>query len=453
MSGLVMACGGGPRPANVTPAEIPLLEAQAAQQPTNAQIRFRLAGALLATGRCDSAVVVANSARRLAPGDPLGPMVIGACQEKEGRYDLAYATYSDFASSHPRARGVAAVRAMAQLALRAQATQTAKLALARESTLTALPPEPSTIAVLPLTIAGDSGLQPLSRGLAELITSDLALVRSLRLLERLQIGSLVDELRLSQSARVDSTTAARVGRLLRAERMVQGVAAITENGPVRMSASVVRGNGEVRTGAQVNGTFKRLLDLEKELVLGLTTQLGIQLTDAERQRIVRQGPKSLAAFLAYSQGLEAMDRGDYRSAAAAFSAAVRADPGFSAARQQQQAAAAAPAVQASPGDFTTIVETVADIAFPAEPASVGALLQSTTDVSQTLADVTSTTGISSVTRHPTPESQGITSAARRGRQRARARHCRSAGRHDARAHGRVLRVLQLRPRTRVHSHF
>ena len=299
--------------------------------------------------------------------------------------------------------------------MRTQAIQTAKLALARESTLTTLPPEPSSVAVLPLTIAGDSSLQPLSRGLAELITSDLALVRSLRLLERVQIGSVLDELQLSQTARVDTSTAARVGRLLRAERMVQGVAALTENGPVRMSASVVRGDGQVRAGPEVRGTFKRLLDLEKALVLGLATQLGIQLTEAERQRIVRQGPKSLAAFLAYSQGLEAMDRGDYRAAAAAFNAAVRADPTFSAAREQQQAAAAAPVIQSSPGgDIITMVESAADLSFRKRsppPASLGALLQSTTDVSQTLADVTSQNGISSVVRHPTPESQGVTSIA------------------------------------------
>src|SRR5205814_9336579 len=67
-----------------------------------------------------------------------------------------------------------------------------------------------------------------------------------------------------------------------------------------------------------------------------------------------QGPKNLAAFLAYSKGLEALDRGDYRTAAAHFSAAVRADPSFQAAAQQQQAAEAAPAVQASPGDVVTV---------------------------------------------------------------------------------------------------
>jgi len=409
MSGLVVACAGGPRPGPVTPAEIPSLKAQAVQQPRNAQIRFRLAAALMAAGRCDSAVVVATAGEMLAPGEALGAMVVGGCQEKDGRYDLAYATYADFASRYPQARGIGAVRALGQLSLRAQAAQTAKLALARESTLTAQPPEPATLAILPVTIAGDSSLQPLSRGLAEMMTSDLAMVRSLRLLERLQIGTLLDELKLAQSTRADPATAARVGRLLRAERMVQGVAAITLNGSVRMSAAVVRGDGTVRSGAQVNGTFKQLLDLEKQLVFGLATQLGIQLTDAERQRILRQGPKSLAAFLAYSQGLEALDRGDYRGAAAAFGAAARADPSFQAAHEQQQAAAAAPAVQASPGDVVTVVEAVAQLATPAEPATLGALQQATAELTPTVSDAVTQTGTAAIQNHPTPESQGINS--------------------------------------------
>jgi hypothetical protein len=363
----------------------------------------------MAAGRCDTAVVVANAAHALAPDEALGPMVIGGCQAKDGRYDLAYATYTDFTGKYPQARGVAAVRALAQLALRTQATQTAKLALARESTLTALAPEPSTIAVLPVTIAGDSSLQPLSRGLAELLMSDLALVRSLRLLERVQVGALLDEMKLGQGGRADASTAARVGRLLRAERMVQGVAAITQNGPVRMSATVVGGDGNVSSGAQVNGTFRQLLDLEKQLVFGLAGELGIQLTDAEHQRILRQGPKSLAAFLAYSQGLDALDRGDYRGASAAFGRASRADPSFESARQQQQAADAVPAVQASPSDVVTLVEEVAQITAPApsEPAAVGALQQATHDVSQTVGDVMTQTGVSSVASHPTSQSQGV----------------------------------------------
>jgi tetratricopeptide (TPR) repeat protein len=409
MSGLLVACAGGPRPASVTPEEIPTLKAQAAQQPTNASVRFRLAAALMAAGRCDTAVVVANAGQMLAPGDAVGPMVIGGCQEKDNRYDLAYATYTDFAAKYPQARGIAAVRAKAQLALREQSVQTARAALASESTLTAQAPQPSTVAVLPLTIAGDSSLQPLSRGLAELLTSDLALIRSLRLLERVQIGTLLDELKLGQSSRADPATAARVGRLLRAERMVQGVASIDQKGPVRLSAAIVRSNGDVRTGAQASGTFKQLLDLEKQLAFSLASQLGIQLTEAERQRILKQGPRNLAAFLAYSQGLDALDRGDYRGAAAAFSASVRADPSFQQAAQQQQAAEAAPAAQGS-SDVVTVVEAVTQVTTPTEPATTSALNQTTQETTPTIADVTGgQTGVSSIVTNPTPESQGISS--------------------------------------------
>lgn len=404
------ACAGrGPRLPPVTPAEIPLLQTQARQQPNNAQLRFRLAAALLTAGRCDTAVIVARAGQVLAPGEAAGPMVIGRCQETDGRYDLAFATYTGYAARYPEGRGVAAVRAAAHLALREHATLTARAALAQESTLTALAPEPATLAVLPVTIAGDSAFQPLSRGLAELLTSDLALVRSIRLLERVQVGALLDELELGQSDRADAGTAARVGRLLRAERMVQGVASITRNGPVRMSATVVRGDGTLRSGAQANGTFTQLLDLEKQLVFSLAAQLGIQLTEAERQRILRQGTRSLAAFLAYSDGLEALDRGDYRAAAQAFGAAVRADPGFQAARQEQQTAAAIPLVQAAGGDVVTVLEAMTELATVTEPVSDGALASATLDVSPSLGDMVAPTGTSTIQAQPTPESQGISS--------------------------------------------
>ncbi len=237
--GVAVACARAPQPGALTP--------------------FRRGAALAATGRCDSATVVARAALEREPDNALGPLVIGACQERAGRYDEAVATYTDFAAQHPNARGVPTLRAKAQLALRAAAEHTARQALAREAELANQPPQPATVAVLPLVVAGDSTVQPLSRGLAELITTDLAYIRTLRLLERLQIGMLLDELKLGQSERVDPATAARVGRLLRAERLVQGTATIPSRGPVQLSATVVTGSGVVRPVGQVSGPFPKLL--------------------------------------------------------------------------------------------------------------------------------------------------------------------------------------------------
>ena len=396
--GVAVACARAPEPGRLTP--------------------FQRGAALAAAGRCDTAAVVARAALEREPDNALGPLVIGACQERAGRYDEAVATYTDFAARHPRARGVAALRAKAQLALRAAAERTARQALAREAELANQPPQPATVAVLPLVIAGDSTVQPLSRGLAELITTDLAYIRTLRLLERLQIGMLLDELKLGQSERVDPATAARVGRLLRAERLVQGTATIPSRGPVQLSATVVTRTGVVRPVGQVTGPFPKLLDLEKQVVFQLAAQLGLELTQAERERILHQGPKSLAAFLAYSRGLEAMDRGDYGAAARHFRSAAQADPSFQAARDGQQTATAAPAAERATGEgIVTVVDAVERGAGTAEPTSLGAgtglLSAGARDVvpvpGDAIGDVRLPTGSSTIDRQLTPESLGLPS--------------------------------------------
>ena len=381
------ACAGTPRTGSVAPAD-----------------RFQLAAALAAAGRCDTAVVVTAAAQALAPADVRGPLVLGACQEQAGRFDDAVAIYNTFAAEHPGARGVAALRAKAQITLRRAAEQTARQALAREAELAQQPPQAATVAVLPLVIAGDSSVQPLSRGLAELITTDLAQIRSLRLLERLQIGTLLDELKAGQTERADPATAARVGRLLRAERMVQGTATIprSEAATMQLSATVVTGAGVVRPVGQVTGPFRQLLALEKQVVFDLAGQLGIALTEAERQEILRQGPKSLAAFLAYSRALEDLDRGDYGAAARHFGAAAHADPSFQAARQGQETAAAMPAGQESgSGGIVTLAEA-------------GLLATTTLDVVPATGDVIAqaggpVSGTPTIDRHLTPEALGLPS--------------------------------------------
>ena len=419
VAGLALACARSPKPAAVTPAEMPALEARAQQHPADAAVRFQLGAGYLAAGRCDAAAASAGDGLRLEPGNVLGPLVIGACQERDQRYDLAVETYRDFTARFPKARGVAAIRAKEQAALRRGAEMTARQALARETEMSALPPEPSTLAVLPLTVAGDTAYNALSRGLAELITTDLATIRSLRLLERLHVGALLDELRLAQAGPADSATAARVGRMLRAERLVQGVATIpSAQAPVRLQASVVAGDGSVRSGTPFTGAFSQLLDLEKQVVLDLGAQLGIQLTAAERQRILEQGPKNLAAFLAYSEGLEALDRGDFGSAARHFGEAARADPSFQAAHDARDASEVAPLVDraGAGGDVVALAAAVERGAPPPpvaprmDQALTRALRAAGADIAPTLGDAVrqpTSSGTDATQRQETAEVSGI----------------------------------------------
>ncbi len=66
-------------------------------------------------------------------------------------------------------------------------------------------------------------------------------------------------------------------------------------------------------------------------------------------------------------------------------------------------------MQASPGDVVTVVEAVAQLTTPSEPASVGALQQATAELTPTLNDAVTQTGTAAIQNHPTPESKGINS--------------------------------------------
>ena len=71
-------------------------------------------------------------------------------------------------------------------------------------------------------------------------------------------------------------------------------------------------------------------------MLRLFADLGVTLTTAERNAIEQRPTRSLAAFLAYSRGLEAQDDGRFDDAARFFDNAVRLDPGFRPAQQRRQ---------------------------------------------------------------------------------------------------------------------
>ena len=61
---------------------------------------------------------------------------------------------------------------------------------------------------MPFRFTGsDTSLKPLERGMAELIVTDLSRSQSLKVVERAQLQSLLDEIQLQQSGAVAAGTA------------------------------------------------------------------------------------------------------------------------------------------------------------------------------------------------------------------------------------------------------
>ena len=179
--------------------------------------------------------------------------------------------------------------------------------------------------------------EPLGRGLTHLMITDLGKLPRLTLLERERVQALVDEMALNESGRVDPVTGARSGRLLRAGRVIQGsVRDVAGNADLRLDAAVVDASNSsvVATGAGTD-QLQQLFALEKQVLFRLLDQMGMTLTPAERRALSERPTADLQAFLAFSRGLEAEDRGDFAGAEAGYSAAIARDPNFRQARDRR----------------------------------------------------------------------------------------------------------------------
>jgi TolB-like protein len=316
-----------------------MLEQARDQRPADAAIMARLGVAYFKANRFGDARLALDRAVARDPRSGIAAIYLGMATEAVGNFPAAreaYQHYIDIARS-----GGLRETARRRLALvgRHELAFQARQALAQESALAQMPPEANTVAVMPFAYSGtDEQIRPLTRGFAQLVVTDLAKSRQIRVLERERMQAIVDEMHLADSGRADPQTALRSGRLLRAARVVQGSLA-PQGADLRVDAAVVDvASAGVAASAGASDALDRLFDLEKQLVYGIFNNLGIQLSDQERASVEQRPTQNLQAFLAYSRGLEAEDRGDYDGARTAFGEAAAFDPSFRAAVQGASAA-------------------------------------------------------------------------------------------------------------------
>lgn len=335
LSGL--GCAGGVRPATVTPEQLAGLEAERAARPQDPDIIVRTGVAYYQAGQYQLARDILTMALTQNPGHFGAAVHLGLTEEALGDLVSARAAYQRAGTMRvSRAERQEVENRLTWLG-RMELAREARAAIAREQEQTVVPADAHVIAVLPFHYLGnDDALRPLGRGLTHLVLSDLAKVSRLTLLERERVQAMADELGLVANGHVDPDQAARSGRLLGAARVVQGsVRETTGRNTIQLAANVVNtADGEITAVGEGQDRLQRLFDLQKLVVLQLLDQLGIVPTPAERNAIGERPTSDLQAFLAFSRGLEAEDRGDFSGARRMFESAAQQDAGFGAARQR-----------------------------------------------------------------------------------------------------------------------
>lgn len=172
-------------------------------------------------------------------------------------------------------------------------------------------------------------LQPLGRGLAELIYNDLSYIQQIALVERLEISRLREELKLSQSQYADKLNSPKIGKIVGARKIVTGKISEPLSEKLNLDCGIVDvGPGVTEYPQPQSGDLKKFFEMQKRLSLEVIKDLGYQLTPELQAKIERIPTESLLALLAYSRGLDYVDRGLYALAEAEFKAAVAEDPNF-----------------------------------------------------------------------------------------------------------------------------
>ena len=347
---------------------LPQLMQRLIEDPDGVETLRELGVIFVRTSFFDSASVYLERAYTLDPDDPETLFHLGLTREKLGQPEAALEVYQRYVDVAPLSRYRKPMQGRYRWLQREQAREEVRSALTVEEQIGGDVLSPDVVAVFPLTYRGsDERFAALGRGLAEMVVIDLSHVNRLTVVERVRLQALIDELDLAQSDYVDPATAPRSGALLRAGRIMTGSFSVLDEENLLLDVSL----WEAQTPAAPEpATHTDALDnffaMEKRLVFDLIDEMGIALTEAERQAIEFIPTRSFQAFLAYSRGLVLEDDGEYEEAAQRYREAGLFDPSFGAVVGKLESTEG---IGASTGSINEVFEATFGLAPPTTSSS------------------------------------------------------------------------------------
>ena len=190
-------------------------------------------------------------------------------------------------------------------------------------------PDATRIAILYFD-SDDPNLKGLSKGLADMLITDLSKFRSLNVVERSKLEEIIKEQDLSNTKRFDNTTAASIGKLLGAECILVG-SYFEMMGALRIDARIIDvETGKILKSEGVDGESKDFFKLEKDLVKKLVTQLDVKIDDNNSKYLQpdKKGGISYDQSILFSKGLEHFDKGEKKQAKEIFETVLEKHPDF-----------------------------------------------------------------------------------------------------------------------------
>lgn len=309
---------------------INLLEEAEKEKPNNDKIKRDLGVALYKAKRFDEAIQKLNEAKSINPKDSKTVFYLGLTYESKNMLAEAINEYKNYKNLSRSGGFKKEISKRIKQLTNEQVSKEITNAISKEQTLDVKTIPDNTVAVLYFeNLSPTRELDPLQKGIAQMLTTDLAKAKKLKVVERLKLQKLLEELKFGTTGLVDARTAPRIGKLIRARKLIKGGFTELTDENLRIDASLAEtATTEISDVKQVTGKLNTIFRLEKQLAFEVIDELGIVLTQEEREAIQKIPTESLLAFIAYSKGLDYEDRGLYDQAKAEYQKAVSLDSNF-----------------------------------------------------------------------------------------------------------------------------
>jgi curli biogenesis system outer membrane secretion channel CsgG len=171
---------------------------------------------------------------------------------------------------------------------------------------------------------------PLSKGLAEMLITELSGNTNIRVVERDRIQSLIEEQNLVAGGRVDQATAVKTGKILGALHMLMGTFVIDPKERMRLDVRAINTEtSELEYATTVSGKADNMLDLLTQLAQQLNKGLKLPDVPTAFQRgaaVGATGPNQLKSMMLLSRALEQQDRKNTQAAVALYKESLQANP-------------------------------------------------------------------------------------------------------------------------------
>ena len=172
---------------------------------------------------------------------------------------------------------------------------------------------PQTIAILYFennSVVDRDKLDPLKKGLADMLITEMSKIKGLKVVERQRIQSVVEELNLGESDLVDKGTSQKMGKLLGAKVLLFGGFSNLFGDKLRIDARIVATEtGLTLKAEEETGDLDQFLTMLNSLVKKISDDLEVKLSSAEEDQLGSAKDGKFNGYVTYAQALNLEDNG------------------------------------------------------------------------------------------------------------------------------------------------